>query len=338
MVAGLLAAAAIVLSGCGGSASGSARSGGGGSGKVTLNVVGYSTLEQVYDKLIPAFQKTEVGKGVDFHTSYGASGDQSRAVAAGQPADVVEFSLAPDMERLVQSGTVSPDWDKNRYHGMVTDSVVVLVVRKGNPKHIHGWDDLVKPGVKVITPNPFSSGSARWNVMAAYGAQLKEGKSPAEAEAYLKKLFSHVPVEPASGREALQTFTGGEGDVLISYENEAILAQHEGEDVQYIIPKQTILIQNPIAVTKDSKHKKQAEAFVRFLYSPEGQKIFAREGYRPVDKNVLARFKDEYPKPEGLFTINDLGLGGWDKVQKKFFDPNSGIFAKISRQLGKPTQ
>lgn len=319
-----------VLSSCGGASGGSGSKG----GSATLNLVGYSTISEAYAKLIPAFKKTSAGKGVSFKTSYGPSGDQSRAVASGQPADVVAFSLAPDMTRLVDAKLVSPNWDKNNYHGMVTDSVVALVVRKGNPKHIHGWSDLSRPGVKVITPNPFSSGSAKWNIMAAYGAQLKQGKSPTQARTYLKKLFSHVPVEPSSGRDALQTFASGEGDVLISYENEAILAKRQDKSLQYIDPKQTILIENPIAVTSDTKYPKQAKAFVSFLHSPKGQRIFGKEGYRPVDKKVLGEFN--YPKPPQLFTIRDLG--GWNKVDTKFFDPQHGIMAKINRQLGKPTQ
>ncbi len=325
--------AVVALSGCGGASSGGSGSKGGG-GSATLNLVGYSTISEAYAKLIPAFKKTGAGKGVTFKTSYGPSGDQSRAVASGQPADVVAFSLAPDMTRLVDAKLVSPNWDKNKYHGMVTDSVVALVVRKGNPKHIHAWSDLTKPGVKVITPNPFSSGSAKWNIMAAYGAQLKQGKSPAQARAYLKKLFSHVPVEPSSGRDALQTFTSGEGDVLISYENEAILAKRQDKSLQYIDPKQTILIENPIAVTSDTNYPQQAKAFVSFLHSSKGQRIFGEEGYRPVDKKVLGEFN--YPKPPELFTIRDLG--GWNKVDTKFFDPQHGIMAKINRQLGKPTQ
>jgi sulfate/thiosulfate transport system substrate-binding protein len=323
--------ASLMLYGCGGSASGSS----GGGSATTLSLVGYSTIEEAYDELTPAFAETKAGKGVTFTSSYGASGDQSRAVEAGQPADVVAFSLEPDMTRLVDDKLVDSDWNENEYKGMITDSVVALVVRKGNPKGINDWDDLTKPGVEVITPNPFSSGGAKWNIMAAYGAQLKQGKSPAEAKAYLKDLFSNVPVEPGSARDALTTFTGGKGDVLISYENEAILAQREDDSIQYSIPDQTILIENPIAVTSNTKYPKQANAFLDYLYSSEGQHTFGEVGYRPVDKKVLKDF--DFPTPPELFTIKSLG--GWEKVDAEFFDdPETSVMAKINRELGQPTE
>jgi sulfate/thiosulfate-binding protein len=326
--------ASPIIVGCGGSASGSG-SGSDSGGSTTLSLVGYSTIEEAYDELTPAFAETKAGKGVTFTSSYGASGDQSRAVEAGQPADVVAFSLEPDMTRLVDANLVDPDWNKNEYKGMITDSVVALVVRKGNPKGINDWDDLTKPGVEVITPNPFSSGGAKWNIMAGYGAQLKQGKSPAEAKAYLEDLFSNVPVEPASAREALQTFTGGKGDVLISYENEAILAKREDNSIQYSVPDQTILIENPIAVTSNTKYPQEANAFLDFLYSSKGQHIFGEVGYRPVDKQVLEDF--DYPVPPDLFTIDDLG--GWEKVDAEFFDdPNTSVMAKINKKVGQPTE
>jgi sulfate/thiosulfate transport system substrate-binding protein len=326
--------ASLMLYGCGGSASGSSSESGGG-GSTTLSLVGYSTIEEAYDELTPAFAETNAGKGVTFTSSYGPSGDQSRAVEAGQPADVVAFSLEPDMTRLVDDKLVDSDWNKNEYKGMITDSVVALVVRKGNPKGINDWDDLTKPGVEVITPNPFSSGGAKWNIMAAYGAQLKQGKSPAEAKAYLKDLFSNVPVEPGSARDALTTFTGGKGDVLISYENEAILAQREDDSLQYSIPDQTILIENPIAVTSNTKYPDQANAFLDFLYSSEGQHTFGEVGYRPVDEEVLKDF--DFPQPPDLFTIKSLG--GWEKVDAEFFDdPETSVMAKINHELGQPTE
>src|SRR5215217_3590923 len=204
--AGLLAAGMLLAAGCGGGSGGS-----GGGGKLTL--VAYSTPREAYEQLIPAFQKTDAGKGVRFSQSYGASGDQSRAVQNGLAADVVAFSLEPDMTKLVDAGLVAKDWNADEHKGMVTNSVVVFVTRKGNPKNLRTWDDLVKPGVEVIEPNPFSSGGARWNIMAAYGAQLKAGRTPAQATDYLLELFRHVPVQDKSAREALQTFIGGKGDV-----------------------------------------------------------------------------------------------------------------------------
>jgi sulfate/thiosulfate-binding protein len=312
----------LVAAGCG-------ATGGGGGGN-RLSLVAYSTPREAYATLIPAFQKTAAGKGVSFSQSYGASGDQSRAVAAGLPADVVALSLAPDMDKLADAGLVAKDWSSGPDKGMVTDSVVALVVRKGNPKGIRTWDDLVKPGVQVITPNPFSSGGARWNVMGAYGAQIEQGRSQAEATAYLERLFKNVPVQDKSAREALQTFVGGKGDAMIAYENEAIAAQQAGQPVDYVVPDQTILIENPIAVVTRSRHQTQAKAFVDFLRSPQGQGIFAQKGYRPV--NPQAAGADRFPRPKGLFTIDDLG--GWDQVTKTFFDKRDGVMAQIEKQVG----
>ena len=315
----------LVAVACGGT--GQASSDGGG-GKLTL--VAYSTPREAYEKIIPAFQRTKAGKGVSFDQSYGSSGEQSRAVEQGLPADVVAFSLAPDVTRLVDAGLVDDDWDAGEHGGMVSDSVVVLVVREGNPKGIRDWDDLVRDDVEVITPNPFTSGGARWNVMAAYGALLERGASKREGVEYLRRLFANVPVQDKSAREALATFTGGKGDVMLAYENEAIFAQRAGEKIEYVVPDETILIENPVAVVNESRNRETAEAFVRFLRTPEAQRIFADKGYRPVVEDVLREF--DYPKPAKLFTIDDLG--GWDRVMDEFFDRESGIMADIERKVG----
>jgi sulfate/thiosulfate transport system substrate-binding protein len=314
-----LAALSSLVAACGGSDS-------------KLSLVAYSTPQEAYEQLIPAFQKTAAGKDVSFNQSYGASGDQERAVESGLDADVVALSLAPDVDKLVKAGKVDASWTKGPYHGFVTDSVVVLVTRKGNPKNIRTWDDLVKPGVEVITPNPFTSGGARWNVMAAYGAQLEQGKSKQEALDYLNSLFKNVAVQDKSAREALQTFTGGKGDVLISYENEAITAQNKGEDIDYVIPDQTILIQNPAAVTTDSKSA--AKAFLDFLWTPEAQRIYASKGYRSVIPSLVD--KSKFPTPNDLFKIDKLG--GWSSVTDEFFDPDKGYLVDIEKQKGVPTE
>jgi sulfate transport system substrate-binding protein len=216
---------------------------------------------------------------------------------------------------------------------MVTDSVVVLAVRKGNPKHIKTWADLTKPGIQVITPNPFTSGGARWNIMGAYGSQIAQGKTDAQATAYLTSLFKNVAVQDKSARDALQTFTGGKGDVLISYENEAITAQQKGQKIDYVIPPQTILIENPIAVTKNAQNATKAKAFVKYLYTPAAQGIFAQKGYRPVVKSAPGANK--FPTPKTLFTIQKFG--GWSTVKTKFFDPDKGIVAGIEKGLGVST-
>src|SRR2546421_5043173 len=253
----------------------------------TLSLVAYSTPKDAYGKIIPAFQATSAGKSVSFNQSYGASGDQARAVAAGLSADLVALSLAPDVTTLVKKGIVPSNWNKNPYHGMVTDSVVVFVVRDGNPKHIHTWADLARKGVQVVTPNPFTSGGARWNVMAAYGAERAQGKTDKQAIDYLKKLFKNVPVLPKSAREATQVFAQGKGDVLLTYENEAIYANKKGVHTEYVLPKQTILIENPVALTKDGLKHEQANAFEKFLWSSKAQKLFGDTGYRPVLRTVV---------------------------------------------------
>jgi sulfate transport system substrate-binding protein len=286
----------------------------------------------VFEKLIPAFQATPEGKGVSFSQSYGPSGEQSRAVANGLHADVVNFSLAPDVEKLVKAGLVSASWNQGPTHGFVSDSVAVIIVRKGNPKHITGWSDLIRPGVQVLTPNPFTSGSARWNVMAAYGAQLKEGKTATQAEAYLTTLFHHVVSQDSSARNALQTFLAGRGDALIDYENEAIADQKKGAPIEYVTPKDTILIQNPLAVVGSSANATQAQKFVSYLLSPAGQAIWASEGYRPVVPGVVA---SKFTTPAGLFTIDSLG--GWKTATKQFFEPETGIVTKIEQSLGVST-
>jgi sulfate transport system substrate-binding protein len=328
-IATVIAALAVVplLAACGSDAGGS--SGGGG----RLSLVAYSTPKEAYAALIPAFNKTPEGKGVSFTQSFGPSGDQARAVVSGLPADVVALSLAPDVNKLVDAKKVAAGWDKGADQGFVTNSVVVFAVRKGNPKNIKTWDDLIKPGVQVIEPNPFASGGARWNVMAAYGAQLEQGKSEAQATDYLNKLFHNVPVQDKSARDAMTTFTSGKGDVLLAYENEAIAAQQAGQDIAYVVPDQTILIQNPIAVTSTSKDPSKAEAFISFLRSKQGQEIFQSKGYRPIDESLVD--KSKFPTPSDLFKIDKLG--GWSTVNDKFFDPDTGVVAKIEKSLGVST-
>ena len=300
-----------------------------------LSLVAYSTPGAAFAKIIPAFQKTAAGRNISFDQSYGASEVQAKAVIAGLPADVVDLSLEPDMQRLVSAGLVARNWNKNAYGGFVTRSVVVYVVRNGNPKKIKTWDDLVKPGVQVVTPNPFTSGGARWNVMAAYGAQLRNKKTPKKAIAYLGELFRHVVSQDTSARNALQTFLAGRGDVLLTYENEAILAQQQGRPVYFIIPKATIQIENPLAVISKSKNKAQAQAFYRYLYTPAAQKLFAETGYRPVVRSVGRQYTSKFPPRPQLFKIGYVG--GWAKVTTQFFDPQNGVMAKIERSLGNST-
>ena len=322
LIAGLVL---LLAAGCGGT-SGTT----GDSDAARLALVAYSTPREVYAQLTEDFAATPAGTGVSFDESYAASGEQSRAVAAGLPADVVAFSLAPDVTRLVDEGIVAASWSDDEHGGMVSDSVVVFAVRKGNPEGIRTWDDLTRKGVEVITPNPFTSGGAQWNVMAAYGAQRALGRSERERVEYVRSLFRNVSVQDKSAREALQTFVGGKGDVLLAYENEAILAQSKGEELDYVVPDQTILIENPIAVVGEGSNAEAAQRFVDFTRSPEAQRVFGKAGYRPVLKDVLAEF--DYPTPAKLFTIADLG--GWPAVRERFFDVEDGVMAEIQRELG----
>jgi sulfate/thiosulfate-binding protein len=337
-------AVGVAVAGCGGS-SDSATSTSSSSAKsasapkpasTTLNLVAYSTPKKAYGALTTAFAATAAGKGVGFSQSFAASGSQSRAVASGLPADVVAFSTEPDMSTLVKAGIVAADWDANPEQGISSDSVVVFVVRKGNPKHITSWADLTKPGIKVITPNPSTSGSARWNILAGYGAELKLGKTPAQALAYVNTLVrKNVSDEPASASDALQTFTGGEGDVLLDYESDGLAAEKAGDAVQVVYPTQTILIQTPIAVTAKSAHSAQAKAFLAYQWSAAGQTIWAQKGYRPVLASVAKQFASSFPTPPQLFNIGYLG--GWTSAKAKFFAPSTGLITKIEAAAGYPT-
>jgi sulfate transport system substrate-binding protein len=326
----LLVLVAGAVSACGGvseSSSANSSSAGGGDGGGRLSLVAYSTPREAYEELIPEF-------GGQFSQSYGSSGDQARAVEAGLRADVVALSLAPDVDKLVEAGLVAPDWNQDRFDGFVTNSVVSFMVRKGNPENIRTWDDLTREGVEVVTPNAFSSGGARWNVMAAYGSQIEQGKTPAQAREYLTRLYENVVAQDKSARESLATFVAGKGDVLIGYENEAITAQQKGEDVDYVTPDETILIENPVAVTSKSQNPQRAREFVTFLRSPEAQRVFAEKGYRSVRPDLVD--EQRFPTPSGLFEIDDLG--GWDRVMDEFFDPAGSVLQRIFEAQGIATE
>jgi sulfate/thiosulfate-binding protein len=304
----------------GGSENAAAASGGGSK----LSLVAYAVPKVGFDRAIPAFNATPEGQGVTFSQSYGASGDQSRKVEA----DVVNFSVEPDITRLVKAGLVDESWNQNEHKGVPFGSVVTIVTRKGNPENIKTWDDLLKPGIEVVTPNPFSSGSAKWNLLAPYADKSNGGQNPEAGLAYLEKLIGeHIKVQPKSGREATETFLQGTGDVLLSYENEALFAERNGEDVEHTNPPVTFKIENPVAVLKDSRNKETAQAFVDFLYTKEGQTQWAEAGFRPVDPEVAAQFASDFPEPEKLWTVADLG--GWDKVNEELFEPETGSVAKI---------
>ncbi|BBX01791.1 sulfate ABC transporter substrate-binding protein [Mycolicibacterium moriokaense] len=322
--AAALAATAAVLAGCSGGASDVAGDGGGGSNAhTTLTLVAYAVPEPGWSKTSAAFAATPEGEGVEVTASYGASGDQSRAVESGKPADVVNFSVEPDITRLVKAGLVNEDWNAGVQKGVPFGSVVTFAVRPGNPKNIRDWDDLLKPGIEVITPSPLSSGAAKWNLLAPYAVKSNGGQDPAAGLAYVDELVrQHVKLRPGSGREATDVFAQGTGDVLLAYENEAI-----NFNLEHVTPPQTFKIENPVAVVNTSQHQEKAREFVNFQFTPEGQKLWAEAGFRPVDPAVLAQFADKYPAPQKLWTIADLG--GWADVDPALFDKKNGTITKI---------
>lgn len=330
-----IAAALLALTACGG---GNSTSEGEAAGS-TISIVGFAVPEAANKAIAAEFLKTDEGKGVAFETSYGASGDQSRAVVNGLKADYVHFSVASDVTRLVDEGLVEESWDGGDNKGVVSSSIVVFAVREGNPKNIKTWDDLVKPGVGIVTPNPGSSGAARWNALAAYGQVIEAGGSEQEAAAYLDAFFKNVVALPGSGRDATTAFLGGTGDVLMAYENEAILAHQNGEKFDYIIPETTLLIENPGAVLKEASPK--ADAFLEFVLSEDGQRQFALKGFRPVTGGV--EFGDvegandpsnPYPDPKNLLTVAE-DFESWSALSEKFFDEENGIVTRAIAASGK---
>lgn len=329
--AAVLTATATVLAACGGGSSDVAGGSEQPTAETTLTLVAYAVPEPGWSKIIPAFAATPEGKGVAVTTSYGASGDQSRAVVDGKPADVVNFSVEPDVTRLVKADKVAKDWNADVTKGIPFGSVVSLVVRKGNPKNIKDWDDLLQPGLEVVTPSPLSSGSAKWNLLAPYAAKSNGGQDQQAGLDFVNKLVTeHVKTRPGSGREATDVFLQGTGDVLISYENEAINVERQGKPVEHVNPPQTFKIENPVAVVTSSTHLDKATALKNFLYTKEGQKIWAQAGFRPVDPSVATDFATDFPTPQKLWTIADLG--GWSTVDPALFDKENGSITKIYKQ------
>lgn len=307
-------------------------------GGSTIRIVGYATPAEANKAVGAAWSRTADGKGVTFQTSYGASGDQSRAVANGQKADFVHFSVTPDVTRLVDKGLVASGWDSGAHKGIVTTTSVAIAVRHGNPLKITGWDDLVKPGVQIVTPNPSSSGSARWNILAAWAHVASLGGSQKDATEFLSKVIKNTVSLPGSGRDATTAFTGGTGNVLLSYENEAIFARQKNPTIlDYVVPKDTLLIENPGALTKTAGAK--AKQWLRYIVTEPAQNIYAQYGFRPLTGQPSVQVKgandpaDPFPTIEHLFTI-DKDFGGWTKTTSTFFGDN-GIVTKLLAQAGK---
>ena len=335
-IAAAVALTATVLTACGGGASDVVGGGTAEDSESTLNLVAYAVPEPGWSKILPAFAATVAGKGIEVRTSYGASGDQSRAVADGKSADIVNFSVEPDVTRLVKLNKVAADWNADVTEGIPFGSVVSLVVRKGNPKNIRDWDDLLRPDVEVVTPSPLSSGSAKWNLLAPYAAKSNGGQDQQAGLDYVRNLVTdHVRMRPGSGREATDVFLQGTGDVLISYENEAINIERQGAakgqvDIEYVTPPQTFRIDNPVAVVTTSAHLDKATALKNYLYTPEAQTIWAQAGFRPVDPGVAADFATQFPAPLKLWTIADLG--GWETVDAALFDKDTGAITTIYKK------
>jgi sulfate transport system substrate-binding protein len=322
-----------VLFGCASSAAQAQQTG------TTVNLVAYSTPRPVMAKLITRFQHQPAGQGVSFSQSYGPSGSQARQIVAGQPADLAFLSTGLDIDTVAAAGLISKSWTKAKLGGIAADSVVAFVVRPGNPKHIHGWKDLVKPGVQVVTPDPFPSGSAKWNVLAAYGQARKSGLNNNQAIQWVTKLFKHVVSQDSSGSNAANTFFSGKGDVLITYESEAYAAFAAGKQGKLVVPRPTMLIQLPMVATKSAPGA--AKAFIKYAHAPKQQKIFAVNGYRPVVRSVLkshdlAGWRKKYDTGP-TFNISDKLFGGWLKVNKVWFDLDNGRMVKIEQAVGGPT-
>jgi sulfate transport system substrate-binding protein len=326
----VVAAAALGLSACGSNGDSASAS----TSSKNLNLVGFAVIKSAYDELGTSFAKTDAGKGVTFKSSYGASGAQSRAVIAGQKADIVALSLSPDVKNIAEAGKIDAGWDSGPKKGIVSNSVVVIAFRAGNPKQIKGWADIIKPGVGIVTADPGTSGSAKWNLLAAYSQALGPNKDEAAAKAYLGSFVKNVVSWNDSGRTATDAFVKGTGDVLISYENEAIAARAAGVKLDYIVPDSTFLIENPVAVTKTAPPA--AAAFVKYVASPDGQKILASKGFRPVDPSVTATDvqgandpANPFPKVTTLTTVADLG--GWSAVNDSLFDKEKGLVAELRK-------
>jgi sulfate/thiosulfate transport system substrate-binding protein len=336
-------ASALLLGACGGDDGGAdaattAPQGAEGAQGVTLSLVGFAVPQEANNAVQAKFADTPEGAGVAWEESYGASGEQSRAVIAGLEADYVHFSLEGDVTRLVKDGLVAEDWNAGPNKGVVTQSVVVLAVRPGNPKNIQGWDDIVGEGVGIVTPNPGSSGSARWNILAAYAHVIGNGGTEDEAKQFLTKFFENTVSLPGSGRDATTAFLAGTGDVLISYENEAILARQQGQELDYVVPDDTLLIENPGAVLIDADPK--ATDWLEFVLGDTAQTEYATKGFRPLNPAIDVEVPgandpaNAYPAPAELFTIADT-FGGWSETNTKYFDENEGIVTQIQLDTGK---
>ncbi len=329
----------VAIAACGSGNSGTSPAGG--KQDVELTLVSFAVTKAAHDAIIPKFVEKwqkEKGQTVTIKQSYGGSGSQTRAVIDGLEADVVHLALALDTQKIEKAGLIAPGWEKEvPNEGIVSKSVAALITREGNPKGIKTWSDLAKNDVKLITADPKTSGVARWNFLALWNSVIKAGGNDAKALEFVSKVYQNVPILTKDAREATDVFVKqGQGDVLINYENEIILAQEKGEKAAFVIPDVNISIDNPIAVVDQNvdRHgnREVAEAFVQYLFTPESQTEFAKVGFRPVDVSVAKtkEFADKYPAIKTLSTVKDYG--GWSEVQKKFFADGS-VFDQIQASI-----
>ncbi|MFY9610342.1 MAG: sulfate ABC transporter substrate-binding protein [Blastocatellia bacterium] len=327
----------VVFQGCGSSDKG---------GNTVVLILGaYTTPREAYGKaIIPAFRKywrEKTGQDVEFQESYQASGAQSRAIVGGFEADIAALSLEGDIDKIAEAGLITHDWKSKKYAGMVSTSIVVIAVRQGNPKDIHEWADLARPGLNVLTPDPKTSGGAQWNINAVYGAALRgfagvARDDEAAAQDLLKSIFRNVSILDKGARESITNYEKGIGDAAITYENEVLVGKQAGQTYDYVIPRSTILIENPAAILDKNvdKHgvREVAEAFINFLWSEEGQRGFARYGLRPVDPNISAEVQTQFPPVEDLWKIDYLG--GWKRVTEEIYGPQ-GVYSRMTDELRK---
>ncbi len=305
---------------------------------VSLTLVSYAVTRSAYEKIIPLFAKSwkeQTGQTVTIEQSYGGSGSQTRAVIDGLQADIVALALASDINQIEAAGLIEPGWETEAPNNSILTTSVIAIVPRDPNLQITKWTDLADKNLAVITANPKTSGGARWNFLGLWGAIAQTGGTEAEARAFVTKIYQNAPILPKDARGSSDVFyQQGQGDVLLNYENEVVLANLQGENQPYIIPTDyNISIDNPVAVvdkTVDDRNTRAvAEAFVEFLYTPEAQKIFAEVGFRSVDPTIAAAFSEQYPPIENLVTIEDFG--GWDQVQPEFFG-DGGIFDQIFQQ------
>jgi len=337
MFAGLVASSAI--GGCSSARSQADDAAQSDESSAKLTLVSYAVTQSAYEKIIPQFTeewKAKTGQDVIIEQSYGGSGSQTRSVIDGLEADVVALALALDTKKIEEAGLIQPGWEQELPNESIAHKSVVALVKRDDGVKVSQWSDLANEGVEPITANPKTSGGARWNYLALWGSVSQAGGTEQQAETFTEKVFKNVPVLPKDARESSDVFyQQGQGNVLINYENEVLLAKQKGESTPYIVPTDyNISIDSPVTLVDANvdKHgtREVAQAFAEYLFTPEAQKEFAQAGFRPIDPTVEKEFASQYPEIKKLYTVKDLG--GWDKIQAKFFDDGT-VFDKMMTKI-----